>query len=66
MAEDSSELCWYSSRKWTLIPLDDRFFYPQSLQEVLNQERFQVAINRDFRAVCEGRANRETTWITDE
>jgi len=66
MAEDHGELGWYSSRRRALIPLDDRFRYPKSLQRVLNQERFQVAINRDFRAVCEGCANRETTWITDE
>ena len=66
MAEDHGELGWYSSRRRALIPLDDRFRYPQSLQRVLNQERFQVAINRDFRAVCEGCADRETTWITDE
>jgi leucyl/phenylalanyl-tRNA---protein transferase len=66
MADDSDRLCWYSSRDRTLIPLDERFRYPKSLQRVLNQERFTVAVNRDFPAVVAGCANRETTWISSE
>lgn len=66
MAGDEGQLDWYSSRQRTLIPLDDRFHYPKSLQRVLNQERFTVAINRDFPAVCEGCSDRESTWISDE
>jgi leucyl/phenylalanyl-tRNA--protein transferase len=67
MAEDAEgDLGWYSSHERTLIPLDDRFRYPRSLQRVLNQERFTVAVNRDFQAVVEGCADRETTWISDE
>ncbi|MEL6581035.1 MAG: leucyl/phenylalanyl-tRNA--protein transferase [Cyanobacteria bacterium J06621_12] len=66
MAEDNDQLDWYSSRQRTLIPLDDRFRYPKSLQRVLNQNRFSVAINRDFKAVCEGCADRDSTWISDE
>ena len=48
MADDSDNLGWYGSHERTLIPLDERFRYPKSLQRVLNQERFTVAINRDF------------------
>lgn len=66
MAEDDNQLHWYTSRQRTLIPLDDRFRYPKSLQRVLNQNRFTVAINRNFKAVCEGCANRDRTWINDE
>ncbi|GAX39095.1 leucyl/phenylalanyl-tRNA--protein transferase [Tolypothrix sp. NIES-4075] len=66
MADDSNGLEWYSSRDRTLIPLDDRFCYPKSLRRVINQERFSVAINRDFKAVVLGCANRETTWISPE
>ncbi|MCT7954649.1 leucyl/phenylalanyl-tRNA--protein transferase [Laspinema palackyanum] len=57
---------WYSSRKRALIPLDDRFRYPSSLNRVLNQERFTVAIDRDFKAVVEGCSDRQTTWISPE
>jgi len=72
MSDDGTDLGWYSSRKRALIPLDERFRYPKSLQRVLNQNRFQVAIDRDFRAVvegCSGRLSitaeyRPTTWIS--
>ncbi len=66
MAEEGESLQWYSSRDRTLIPLDARFRYPKSLQRVLNSDRFTVAINRDFKAVVTGCANRETTWISQE
>ncbi len=64
--EDEGGLGWYTSRKRAIIPLDDRFRYPKSLRRVLNQKRFDVAINRDFPAVLEGCANRETTWISED
>jgi leucyl/phenylalanyl-tRNA--protein transferase len=67
MADDDGEnLGWYSSQERTLIPLDDRFRYPTSLRRVLNQNRFTVAINRDFGAVVEGCADRDVTWISEE
>ncbi|NJM73032.1 MAG: leucyl/phenylalanyl-tRNA--protein transferase [Scytonema sp. RU_4_4] len=66
MADENHVLGWYASRVRTLIPLDKRFRYPKSLQRVLNQERFTVAINRDFKAVVAGCANRELTWISPE
>jgi leucyl/phenylalanyl-tRNA---protein transferase len=66
MAGDDNQLDWYSSRQRTLIPLDDHFHYPKSLQRVLNQNRFSVKISRDFQAVCEGCADRDSTWISDE
>jgi len=64
--EDGSNLGWYSSRQRTLIPLDQRFRYPKSLQRVLNQNRFRVAINQAFGEVVAGCADRDTTWISDE
>lgn len=64
--ETGSNLSWYSSRQRTLIPLDERFHYPKSLRRSLNQQRFQVAVNRDFGAVVDGCANRETTWISHD
>ena len=64
--ENGDNLGWYSSRQRTLIPLDEQFRYPKSLQRVLNQERFDTAIDRDFTAVVEGCADRDTTWISDE
>lgn len=67
MSDDNGEtLGWYSSRQRTLIPLDERFRYPKSLRRVLNQNRFQTAISRDFSAVVDGCADRDTTWISDD
>lgn len=66
MAEEDESLQWYSSRDRTIIPLDAQFRYPKSLQRVLNSDKFTVAINRDFKAVVSGCANRETTWISQE
>lgn len=64
--ETGRNLAWYSSNKRALIPLDERFRYPRSLQRVLNQNRFSVAIDRAFEAVVEGCADRDTTWISPE
>ncbi|NJL23023.1 MAG: leucyl/phenylalanyl-tRNA--protein transferase [Leptolyngbyaceae cyanobacterium SM1_3_5] len=67
MADDrNGKLEWYSSRERALIPLDDRFRYPRSLQRILNQNRFTVAIDRAFPEVVAGCADRETTWISGE
>ncbi|MEO0687830.1 MAG: leucyl/phenylalanyl-tRNA--protein transferase, partial [Cyanobacteria bacterium J06649_11] len=66
MANENNNLGWYGSRNRTLIPLDDRFRFPKSLRRVINQERFSVAINRDFEAVVDGCADRESTWISEE
>ncbi len=66
MADDLGQLGWYTSQQRTLIPLDERFRYPKSLRRVINQNRFTVAINRDFEAVCQGCADREVTWISPE
>jgi leucyl/phenylalanyl-tRNA--protein transferase len=67
MADDfTNRLNWFSSNERTLIPLDQRFRYPKSLQRVLNQNRFEVAVNRAFQQVVEGCADRDTTWISEE
>jgi leucyl/phenylalanyl-tRNA---protein transferase len=66
MAEEDEELQWYSSSEHALIPLDERFRYPTSLRRVINQSRFTVRINGDFRRVVAGCADRDTTWISSE
>lgn len=66
MADETGNLGWYASRAHAIVPLDDQFRYPKSLQRAINQNWFDVAINRDFAAVCDGCANRETTWISSD
>jgi len=66
MADESGEIGWYASRSHAIIPLNEKFRYPKSLQRFINQNRFEVAINRDFSGVCDGCAERETTWISSD
>ncbi|NEO83135.1 MAG: leucyl/phenylalanyl-tRNA--protein transferase [Spirulina sp. SIO3F2] len=66
MADKEGGLGWYTSQERALIPLDQRFRYPKSLQRILNQQQFTVAIDRAFEQVCQGCANRKTTWISTE
>ncbi len=66
MDNNDGDLKWYSSRERAVIPLDERFCYPKSLRRALNQERFTVAISRDFAGVCQGCADRPSTWISPE
>ena len=66
MSDDDANLGWYSSRQRTLIPLDERFRYPKSLRRILNKQEFTPAIDRAFKEVCQGCANRDITWISLE
>ncbi|MGB3761493.1 MAG: leucyl/phenylalanyl-tRNA--protein transferase [Rivularia sp. (in: cyanobacteria)] len=66
MADENNHLGWYGSRDRTLIPLDDKFRFPKSLRRVINQEKFSTAINRDFKSVVDGCADRDSTWISEE
>jgi len=66
MADENGELAWYISRRRAIIPLDDRFRYPKSLNRILNQQRFNIAINRDFSGVVAGCSDREVTWISPQ
>ncbi len=63
---DGQPIEWYYTNERTLIPLDDRFRYPKSLQRAINQNRFEVRIDSAFEQVVEGCADRETTWISNE
>ncbi|MBD2318167.1 leucyl/phenylalanyl-tRNA--protein transferase [Phormidium tenue] len=63
---DGEPIEWYYTNSRTLIPLDQRFRYPKSLQRVINQNRFEVRIDNAFEQVVEGCADRETTWISKE
>lgn len=66
MADERGHLGWYSSRQRALIPLDERFRYPASLQRQLNRSRFTTAIDRAFSDVVDGCAARDETWISNE
>lgn len=66
MEGEDGRVRWFGTDVRTLIPLDDRFHCPKSLRRALNQNWFQVGINKAFREVVAGCADRESTWISPE
>jgi leucyl/phenylalanyl-tRNA--protein transferase len=67
MAMDDGEIRWYSPDPRGILPLD-RFHAPRRLLRVVRSQRFQISVDRAFRAVMEGcAADREDgTWISGE
>jgi leucyl/phenylalanyl-tRNA---protein transferase len=67
---------WFDQRAYgtiqrALMPLDERFHVPRSLQRVLKTNHFDIRINQDFATVLDGCATRgwsykSDTWITPE
>lgn len=59
---------WFDPVKRGVLPLDG-FHLPRSLRKVVRQGRFEVSVDRDFRAVMEACAEevpeRDSTWISD-
>ena len=64
MAE-AGEIGWYRPEMRGLIPLDERFHIPHSLQRTLRRRPFEVRWNSSFREVMSGCAQREQTWIDE-
>jgi len=62
MAEQGSIL-WFSPTMRGLIPLDERFHISRGLRKSLKKRPFEVRFNTAFRAVMEGCASRDETWI---
>ena len=67
MAMDDGEVRWYSPDPRGVLPLD-RFHAPRRLLRVVRSGRFEISVDRAFRAVMEGCAadRDEGTWISAE
>jgi leucyl/phenylalanyl-tRNA--protein transferase len=67
MALEDGEIGWFSPDPRGIIPLET-FHIPSRLARVVRQGRFEVAVDRDFRAVMRACAERpaEGTWISEE
>ena len=65
MGMEDGSIRWFSPDPRGTIPLHS-FHAPKRLQRVVRQGRFEVAVNRSFRAVIEGCAEDrdDGTWIT--
>lgn len=62
MAEDG-EIYWFSPLRRGVIPLDENFHVPHGLKRSLARRPYDVCMNKDFRRVVEGCADRDETWI---
>ena len=66
MADPLGRIGWYSADPRALIELAS-FHVPRTLRQICRQGRFELAVDRDFRAVLEACAERaEGTWISRE
>jgi leucyl/phenylalanyl-tRNA--protein transferase len=67
MAMEDGEIRWYSPDPRGILPLD-AFHVPRRLLRVIRSRRFEVTVNRAFRAVMEACAadREEGTWINGE
>jgi leucyl/phenylalanyl-tRNA--protein transferase len=67
MAMDDGEIRWYSPDPRAVLPLD-ALHTPRRLLRVIRSRRFEVTVNRAFRAVMEACAadREEGTWINGE
>lgn len=60
-------LRWFSPDPRGVIPLDEGFHIPHGLRRTLRRQPFEIAINRDFRAVIEACSTAHgETWISPQ
>jgi leucyl/phenylalanyl-tRNA--protein transferase len=62
MEGSDHEVNWYSARRRGVIPLD-QFHIPTRVLRVIRSKKYTVGLNKNFIAVVEGCASRESTWI---
>lgn len=60
-----SSIEWFSPNPRGILPLEG-FRVSSRLARTIRQQRFEVAIDRDFEAVIQACARRDETWITAE
>lgn len=57
-----ADVFWYTAKERGIIPLDE-FHMPRRSLKYFRKYGFEYSINRDFRGVIEGCADRESSWI---
>jgi len=63
---DDGEILWFSPENRGVIPLDERFHVSHGLKKRIRQRPFKIKFDTDFKAVIEGCAERDETWIDDQ
>lgn len=64
-AADAEEVLWIDPELRGVIPLH-RFHAPRSLMKTVRRGDYAVTVDRNFEAVIDGCAGRDTTWINPE
>lgn len=64
-SRDDPEAKWYSAYRRGIIPLDN-FSVSSNVRRIIRNNHYSVKIDSDFRAVMEGCADRNNTWISNE
>ena len=65
-AEDDPELHWFRPEQRGIIPLGDDFHISRSNKRLFRNHKYEIVLNRDFRAVMEQcRRDRDGCWISD-
>jgi leucyl/phenylalanyl-tRNA--protein transferase len=66
MSDEQGRISWYAPDPRAIIELDE-FHVPRTLRSACRQNRFKIAVDRDFRRVIRGCAAREEgTWISED
>jgi leucyl/phenylalanyl-tRNA---protein transferase len=61
------DIAWFSPDPRAIIPLDEHFHVPRSLERTLKQKKFEVTFDREFPSVIRACANTHgDTWISRE
>ncbi|NWF51252.1 MAG: leucyl/phenylalanyl-tRNA--protein transferase [Ignavibacteriaceae bacterium] len=56
---------WYLPEVRTIIPLEN-YNIPRSAKKIIEKSGFEIRFDTNFKAVVEGCADRESTWISKE
>jgi leucyl/phenylalanyl-tRNA--protein transferase len=56
---------WYLPEIRTIIPLEN-YNIPRSAKKIIDKTGFEIRFDTNFKAVVEGCADRESTWISKE
>lgn len=63
--QDAEEIYWFEPPRRAILPLDERFHVPRSLNRFMRSLPFEVKFDTAFESVIRGCADRPETWINE-
>ncbi len=61
-----TEIFWMEPPERAILPLDERFHISRSLAKLVRQGKFDIRLDTAFKAVIDGCADRDDTWINPQ